>query len=79
MMNEERTTDLDIHVSLGGRDYYIRKTGANGWLRVTGTKKQYDLGARGCAIVCPYIERSVDIDPCGRLGQKILKAGGVKI
>ncbi len=74
-MNTEQ--DLDIHVSLNGRNYYIRRSGANGWLRVTGTRQQYDLTNK--FPIAQYTDQPISIDPYGRLGQKILKAGGVKI
>jgi hypothetical protein len=62
---------LDINIELNGKIYRITRDKCGGYLKVRGTRQQYDLTSN--FPIAQFIERSIRIDEHGRLGKRILK------
>jgi hypothetical protein len=75
MNNEQIDKSLDIDVELNGRIYRVTRDKCGGYLRISGTRPQYDLTSN--FPIAQFIDRYIKIDTHGRLGKKILKVAGV--
>ena len=62
---------LDINIELNGKIYRITRDKCGNYLRIRGTRQQYDLTSN--FPIAQFIERSIKIDELGRLGKRILK------
>ena len=67
---EKIDLSLDEYVEVNGRDYRIVRDKCGSYLRISGTRPQYDFHNK--FPVAQYIERYIRIDEHGRLGKKIL-------
>lgn len=67
-----QTLDLsfDEYVEVNGRDYRVRRDRCGNYLRISGTRPQYDFHNK--FPIAQYVERFITIDTRGRLGKKIL-------
>jgi len=62
---------FDIDIELSGRIYNVTRDKCGAYLRIRGTRAQYDLTSN--FPIAQFIERSIRIDEHGKLGKRILK------
>lgn len=73
-MNEQDKS-LNLDVEFNGRSYTIKRDKSGGYLRIIGTRQQFDLSSN--YPIAQYVDRYIKINTDGRLGKKILKVAGV--
>jgi hypothetical protein len=67
---EQIDLSFDEHVEVNGKDYRICRDKCGGYLRISGTRPQYDFHNK--FPVAQFVDRFIKIDVHGRLGKKIL-------
>ena len=71
----EQDKSLNLDVEFNGRSYTIKRDKSGGYLRIIGTRQQFDLSSN--YPIAQYVDRYIKINTDGRLGKKILKVAGV--
>ena len=67
---EQIDLSFDEYVEVNGRDYRICRDKCGGYLRISGTRPQYDFHNK--FPIAQFVDRFIKIDVHGRLGRKIL-------
>jgi len=75
MNNDQTDKSLEIDVAFNGRNYTVKRDKCGGYLRIVGTRPQFDLTSNHP--LAQFVDRYIKIDTHGRLGKKILKVAGV--
>lgn len=61
---------LDEYVDFNGRDYRVTRDKNGNYLRISGTRPQYDFHNK--FPIAQFVDRFIKINTHGRLGKKIL-------